>query len=248
MDLFAETIRDQFEDLHQQGVRIRFVGRRDRVSEDLRTQMTAWRSGPRATGARPVWRSTTAGGRRSSRPAAPSCGRHRARGDRRRAAPHLGARAARPDLVIRTSGSTHLELPALAVGLRRIPVLARLWPDFGPDALATRSPSTRGAVVASAAVRAGLLNRILVAVPLAALAIAGRLPGRLVRGGVRGPGGRDLVHELSAMARTMRPMALAGQAGDDDRDRRSPRAGVEWVVAAVPITLLLAFCSPRRSR
>jgi undecaprenyl diphosphate synthase len=39
MDLFAETIRDQFPDLHAQGVRIRFQGRRDRVSDDLRALM-----------------------------------------------------------------------------------------------------------------------------------------------------------------------------------------------------------------
>ena len=30
MDLFADTIRDEFPDLHRQGVRVRFVGRRDR--------------------------------------------------------------------------------------------------------------------------------------------------------------------------------------------------------------------------
>src|SRR5690348_15595192 len=39
MDLFAETIRDQFPDLHAQGVRIRFQGRRDRVSDELRALM-----------------------------------------------------------------------------------------------------------------------------------------------------------------------------------------------------------------
>jgi undecaprenyl diphosphate synthase len=30
MELFADTIRDEFPDLHRQGVRVRFVGRRDR--------------------------------------------------------------------------------------------------------------------------------------------------------------------------------------------------------------------------
>jgi undecaprenyl diphosphate synthase len=35
MDLFAHTIRHQFPDLHRQGVRIRFQGRRDRVSDEL---------------------------------------------------------------------------------------------------------------------------------------------------------------------------------------------------------------------
>ncbi len=39
MDLFADTIRNEFADLHRQGVRIRFVGRRDRASAMLRSLM-----------------------------------------------------------------------------------------------------------------------------------------------------------------------------------------------------------------
>ncbi len=39
MDLFARTIEREFMDLHRQGVRIRFIGRRDRVSPRIRTLM-----------------------------------------------------------------------------------------------------------------------------------------------------------------------------------------------------------------
>jgi undecaprenyl diphosphate synthase len=39
LDLFADTIRNEFPDLDRQGVRIRFVGRRDRVSDTLRGLM-----------------------------------------------------------------------------------------------------------------------------------------------------------------------------------------------------------------
>ena len=35
MELFADTIRNEFPDLHRQGVRVRFVGRRDRCSDAL---------------------------------------------------------------------------------------------------------------------------------------------------------------------------------------------------------------------
>ena len=48
-------------------------------------------------------------------------------------------------------------------------------------------------------------------------------------------------HELFAMARAMRPMAFAGQLGTMIAIVGAHWAGVEWVVAAVPITLLLAF-------
>ena len=40
MDLFARTIQREFMDLHRQGVRIRFIGRRDRLSDRLLTLMT----------------------------------------------------------------------------------------------------------------------------------------------------------------------------------------------------------------
>src|SRR4051812_20369297 len=39
MELFADTIRGEFLDLHRQGVRVRFVGRRDRCSPDLHALM-----------------------------------------------------------------------------------------------------------------------------------------------------------------------------------------------------------------
>src|SRR5689334_7708686 len=39
MTLFAETIEREFPDLHRQGVRVRFVGRRDRCPDSLRALM-----------------------------------------------------------------------------------------------------------------------------------------------------------------------------------------------------------------
>src|SRR3954469_13759738 len=39
MSLFADTIEREFPDLHRQGVRVRFVGRRDRCPESLRALM-----------------------------------------------------------------------------------------------------------------------------------------------------------------------------------------------------------------
>src|SRR5215208_1003868 len=39
MEIFSETIERELPDLAKQGVRTRFIGRRDRVSDDLRRQM-----------------------------------------------------------------------------------------------------------------------------------------------------------------------------------------------------------------
>ena len=86
-----------------------------------------------------------------------------------------------------------------------------------------------------------LMNRILVAVPLAALAIAAVYQGGWFVVVFAALAGVISVHELFAMARTMRPMALAGQGGTMIAIVGAHWAGVEWVVAALPITLLLAF-------
>ncbi len=39
MELFEETIREQFPDLHEQGVQVHFIGRRDRCPATLRALM-----------------------------------------------------------------------------------------------------------------------------------------------------------------------------------------------------------------
>jgi len=41
MELFGETIERELPDLAEQGVRVRFIGRRDRAPEDLRRRMEA---------------------------------------------------------------------------------------------------------------------------------------------------------------------------------------------------------------
>ena len=140
MDLFAETIRDQFEDLHRQGVRIRFVGRRDRALRRLLAQMAGIEDAHRRQpAARPVGRVRLRRARRDRR----GC-----RAIVREGVPadeidadvlraHLAApELPDPDLVIRTSGerriSNFLLWQSAYAEYIFTPVL---WPDFGPDAL-----------------------------------------------------------------------------------------------------------------
>ena len=232
MDLFAETIRDQFEDLHQQGVRIRFVGRRDRVSEALLTQMTGIEDAHRGQPpARPVGRLRLrrAGRDRRGLPR-DRARRHRARG---RSTPTCCARTSRRrSCPIRTSSSGRRASTASRTscsGSRPTPNTCSR-PCCGrtsaPTPCATRSPSTRVAVVASGGADAGP----------ARTGSSSRCRWRRWRSppSTRAAGswwcsrpwrGVISVHELFAMARAMRPMALAGQAGDDDRDRRRPLGG-----------------------
>jgi phosphatidate cytidylyltransferase len=86
-----------------------------------------------------------------------------------------------------------------------------------------------------------LVNRIVIALPLAVLAIAAVYQGGWFVVVFAVLAGMFAVHELFQMARTTRPMAIAGQLGTLIAIVGAHWAGVEWVVAAMPITLLIAF-------
>ena len=140
MDLFAHTIREEFGDLHRQGVRIRFVGRRDRVSVMLRELMEGIEAQTAANTRLDLFVAFDYGGRAEI---VEACRRVVADG---RAPDEIDAEAIRarlalpelpdPDLVIRTSGelrlSNFLLWQSAYAELVFSPVL---WPDFGRDAL-----------------------------------------------------------------------------------------------------------------
>ena len=150
MEIFGETIERELPDLVRQGVRVRFIGRRDRAPDELHETDGCTRGGDEAQrAAQPLDRLRL---RRPGR-ARP---RRRAGWSNRAIAPHdidENAFAAQlyapelpdPDLLIRTSGrAADLELPALAarlLGARlRRHALARLRPR---SSSARRWPPTR---------------------------------------------------------------------------------------------------------
>ena len=63
MALFADTIREQFPDLHRQGVQVRFVGRRDRCPADLLELMADMEERTAANGRLTLWVAFDYGGR-----------------------------------------------------------------------------------------------------------------------------------------------------------------------------------------
>ena len=150
MEIFAETIERELDDLAAQGVRTRFVGRRDRAPEWLQRADGGARARDRRQGR------ASASGSRSTTAAAPSSSRPRAGSSRAASRPDeideealarnlYAPEMPDPDLVIRTSGrAAHLELPALAVRLRGVRLhrdaLARLRARASS---APRSRSTR---------------------------------------------------------------------------------------------------------
>ncbi len=140
MDLFAETIRGQFEDLHRQGVRIRFFGRRDRASDSLRAQMAGIEERTAANERLDLWVAFDYGGRAEIVEACREIVRSGVTAEgvdaalirQSLAAPDLPD----PDLVIRTSGEQRLSNFLLwQSAYAEYVFTTTLWPDFGADAL-----------------------------------------------------------------------------------------------------------------
>ena len=134
MDMFAELIRSETPELHEQGVQMRFMGRREEVSERLRERMRhaeeTTADGDRMT----LFVAFNYGGRAEIVDAARRFGG----GDEDEFARHLYAPdMADPDLLIRTSGERRLSNFLLwQCAYAELVFSDTLWPDFGRDELA----------------------------------------------------------------------------------------------------------------
>jgi undecaprenyl diphosphate synthase len=140
MDLFARTIQREFMDLHRQGVRIRFIGRRDRVSSRIRALMDDIETRTRVNERLELVVAFDYGGRAEIVDACRRIVEDGLRPDEidetairsRLAAGELPD----PDLVIRTSGEQRVSnflLWHAAYAEYAFP--ETLWPDFGADQL-----------------------------------------------------------------------------------------------------------------
>ena len=140
MAIFGETIERELPDLAEQGVRTRFIGRRDRVPESLRARMEHLETATAPKDTLLLWIAFDYGGRAEIVDAA-----------RRLVADGVppesvdeGAFAARlyapdlpdPDLLIRTSGELRVSNFFLwQLAYAELVFTDTLWPDFGADEL-----------------------------------------------------------------------------------------------------------------
>lgn len=140
MDIFEETIERELPDLARQGVRSRFIGRRDRAPEELRQQMRALEEATAGNNRLELWIAFDYGGRaelvRAARRLIES-GADPAAIDEEAVASELYAPGMRdPDVVIRTSGEVRISNFFLwQVAYSELVFLETLWPDFGEDEL-----------------------------------------------------------------------------------------------------------------
>jgi len=136
MEIFAETIERELPDLAKEGVRTRFVGRRDRAPAELRARMAALEEETAANERLQLWIAFDYGGRAELVAAARRLAEDGVEpGDIDEEA--LAARLYAPDmpdpdLLIRTSGELRISNFLLwQLAYAELVFVDRLWPDFG---------------------------------------------------------------------------------------------------------------------
>jgi undecaprenyl diphosphate synthase len=136
MEIFLETIERELPDLAREGVRTRFIGRRDRATPELRAKMAALEEETAANEALQLWIAFDYGGRAEIVEAARRLAEEGV--DPRDIDENaLGARLyapemADPDLLIRTSGELRISNFLLwQLAYTELVFVDTLWPDFG---------------------------------------------------------------------------------------------------------------------
>jgi undecaprenyl diphosphate synthase len=136
MEIFAETIERELPDLAAQGVRTRFLGRRDRAPEELRRRMAALEQETASNERLDLWIAFDYGGRAELVDAARrlvAAGVEPEDVDEAALAANLYAPdMPDPDILIRTSGELRLSNFLLwQLAYAELAFVETLWPDFG---------------------------------------------------------------------------------------------------------------------
>ena len=137
MEIFTETIERELPDLVRQGVRTRFIGRRDRAPAALRERMAALESETERNGRLQLWIAFDYGGRAEIVDAANRAVAAGREVDEETFASYLNApEMPDPDLLIRTSGELRISNFLLwQLAYAELVFVDTLWPDFGEEQL-----------------------------------------------------------------------------------------------------------------
>jgi undecaprenyl diphosphate synthase len=135
MEIFGETIDRELGDLAKEGVRTRFVGRRDRAPEWLRAKLAELESATATETRLNLWIAFDYGGRAELVEAARRIAESGADVDEESFGRYLYApEMPDPDLVIRTSGELRVSNFLLwQSAYAEFAFIDTLWPDFGPE-------------------------------------------------------------------------------------------------------------------
>jgi undecaprenyl diphosphate synthase len=140
MELFVETIERELADLAREGVRTRFIGRRDRAPAELQARMVALEAATEANSRLSLWIAFDYGGRAELVEAARrlvEAGVDADEVDEELFASYLYApEMPDPDLLIRTSGELRVSNFLLwQLAYAELVFVDRHWPDFGGEDL-----------------------------------------------------------------------------------------------------------------
>jgi undecaprenyl diphosphate synthase len=135
MEIFGETIERELRDLAEQGVRVRFIGRRDRAPTDLRARMEAMEDRTELNGRLNLWIAFDYGGRselvEATRRLVESGVDAREIDENLIAANLHAPDLPDPDLLIRTSGEIRISNFLLwQLAYAELVFVDKLWPDF----------------------------------------------------------------------------------------------------------------------
>jgi undecaprenyl diphosphate synthase len=135
MEIFGETIDRELVDLAKEGVRTRFVGRRDRAPDWLRTKLSELEAATATEKRLNLWIAFDYGGRAELVEAARRIAESGAKVDEDSFGRYLYApEMPDPDLVIRTSGELRVSNFLLwQSAYAEFAFIDTLWPDFGPE-------------------------------------------------------------------------------------------------------------------
>ena len=137
MEIFGETIDRELPELAREGVRTRFVGRRDRAPEELRRKMEELEETTAANDRLHLWIAFDYGGRAEIVDAVRKLVEEGGDVDEDRFSAHLYApEMPDPDLLIRTSGELRISNFFLwQLAYAELVFVDTLWPDFGEEQL-----------------------------------------------------------------------------------------------------------------
>ena len=137
MDIFTETIERELPDLVRQGVRTRFLGRRDRAPAALQQRMAALERETEGNRRLNLWIAFDYGGRAEIVDAANRAVASGREIDEETFASYLNApEMPDPDLLIRTSGELRISNFLLwQLAYAELVFVDTLWPDFGEEDL-----------------------------------------------------------------------------------------------------------------
>jgi undecaprenyl diphosphate synthase len=135
MEIFGETIDRELVDLAKEGVRTRFVGRRDRAPQWLQEKLAGLEAATEKESRLSLWIAFDYGGRAEIVESARRLAESGEEVDENTFARHLYApEMPDPDLVIRTSGELRVSNFLLwQSAYAEFIFTDTLWPDFGPD-------------------------------------------------------------------------------------------------------------------